>query len=383
MRVRFVLRTEDVCHDTGNPDAEHAAVNDEPGMPSSGIPDPGALRDPGQELVVQSYAFARRLAQLAGSDRLSQFIVETLARTVKAEQASLAVYDEREGYLEFQASRGYPVELVRDRHVTMGEGLIGGVLASPHARIITDVAKESRATRRRPRYRTPSCLLVPLMAGGKLIAVVSLADRLDGQAFNRSDLTTARALAAPAALALMAQRLQDDKRNLEQLVATDPLTGLFNRRSFEVRLDEELNRALRHDLELNLMLIDVDGFKAINDSIGHAAGDAVLRGVASVIRRSIRVFDVSARQGGDEFVILMQGRRVSAMQSAERLRSRIESWRPERSLGLPSSVQVTASIGLASLSRNTHTTPQSFMASADRALLVAKAEGRNRVRVAE
>jgi diguanylate cyclase (GGDEF)-like protein len=358
-------------------------VNGESVTPPSGTPDAGPFRDRTQELVVQSYAFSRRLAQLAGSDRLSQFIVETLARTVKAEQASLAVYDEREGHLEFQASRGYPVELVKDRHVTMGEGLIGGVLASPHARIITDVAKESQTRRRRPRYRTPSCLLLPLMAGGKVIAVVSLADRLDGQAFNRSDLTTARALAAPAALALMAQRLVDDKRHLEQLVATDPLTGLFNRRSFEVRLDEELNRALRQELELNLMVLDLDGFKVINDSIGHAAGDAVLRGVANVIRRSIRVFDVSARLGGDEFVILMQGRRVSAMQSAERLRSRIESWRPERSLALPSSAQVTASIGLASLSRNAHATAQSFMASADRALLIAKAEGRNRVRVAE
>jgi diguanylate cyclase (GGDEF)-like protein len=221
------------------------------------------------------------------------------------------------------------------------------------------------------------------MAGGKLIAVVSLADRLDGQAFDRRDLTTARALGAPAALALMAQRLQDDKQGLEQLVATDPLTGLFNRRYFEVRLDEELNRALRQELELNLMVIDVDGFKSINDSIGHAAGDAVLRGVANVIRRSVRVFDVCARQGGDEFVILMQGRRVSAMQSAERLRGRIESWRPERGLALPPTVRVTASIGLASLSRNAHATTQSFMASADRALLIAKAEGRNRVRVAE
>jgi diguanylate cyclase (GGDEF)-like protein len=358
-------------------------MNAEPDTPSGGTSAPDELRDPAQELVVQSYAFARRLAQLAGSDRLSQFIVETLARTVKAEQASLAVYDEREGHLEFLASRGYPVELVKDRHVTAGQGLIGDVLAAPHARIITDVAKDPRSRRRRPRYRTPSCLLLPLMAGGKLIGVVSLADRVDGQPFDRSDLTAARALAAPAALALMAQQLHDDKRNLEQLVATDPLTGLFNRRSFEVRLDEELNRALRHELELNLMVIDLDGFKAINDSIGHAAGDAVLRGVANVIRRSIRVFDVSARQGGDEFVILMQGRRVSAMQSAERLRSRIESWRPERSLGLPSSIQVTASIGLASLSRNAQATAQSFMASADRALLAAKAEGRNRVRVAD
>ena len=352
-------------------------------MPAAALPDDDAPRDPAQDLVVQGYAFARRLAQLAGSDHISQFIVDTLARTVKAEQASLAVYDEREGHLEFQASQGYPVELVRDRPVTAGEGLIGDMLSSPFPRIIADVGRTARGRRRRPRYRTPSCLLLPLMAGGRLIAVLSLADRLDGQAFDRSDLTKARALAAPAALALLAQRLQDDKRGLEQLVATDPLTGVFNRRYFEVRLDEELNRALRHELELNVMIIDVDGFKSINDSIGHAAGDAVLRGVANLIRRSIRLFDVCARLGGDEFVILMQGRRVSAMQSAERLRGRIESWRPERALGLPPSVQVTASIGLASLSRNVHATPQSFMASADRALLVAKAEGRNRVRVAD
>jgi GAF domain-containing protein len=230
---------------------------------------------------------------------VEQFIVDTLAQAANAEQASLAVYEEREGYVAIAATRGYLLELVSDVRVKAGDGLMGDVLSSHLPRIIADV-KEEPLAKRRIRYRTPSCLLVPLVAAGRLLAVLNLADRADGQAFDRSDLARVRDFVAPATLALLAGRLARDKADLAKLVATDPLTGLFNRRHFTGRLEQEVARAFRDGSNLMVLAVDVDLFKSVNDRFGHPAGDAVLRAVALVIRRAVRFFDVCARMGGDE-----------------------------------------------------------------------------------
>ena len=325
-------------------------------------------------------SFATKLAELSGGGNVEQFIVDTLAQVVKAEQGSLALFDEREGYVEIQATRGYPVELVSDLQVRAGQGLMGDVLSSRAPRIIANVSEGPQAVRRRIRYRTPSCLLVPLTAAGRMLAVLNLADRADGKAFDQWDLERVRVFAAPATLALLARRLTKDKADLAKLVATDSLTGLFNRRYFEARLEEEVGRALRYGLDLTLLAVDVDLFKSVNDRFGHAAGDAVLHGVALVIRRAVRFFDVCARLGGDEFAILIHGSEASALQSADRLQKRIDGWYPDPKLALPTDVKVTVTIGLASLTPDVSGV-QDLMARADRALYAAKAAGRNCVRV--
>ena len=322
------------------------------------------------------------LAELSGGGNIEQLIVDTLAQVVKAEQGSLAIHDEREGYLEIKATRGYPVELVSDLRVKAGDGLMGDVLAVRTPRLVANVTEGPLGMRRRIRYRTPSCLFVPLSAGGRLLAILSLADRADGRPFDDADLANVRAFVGPAALALLAKRLTMDKAELEQLVATDPLTGLFNRRYFEARLEEEVARALRYGSSLALLTVDVDKFKSVNDRFGHTAGDAVLHGVALVVRRTVRFFDVCARIGGDEFVILLHGSERNALQSADRLRRRIESWNPDPELALPDDMKVTVSIGLASLTPDA-SGPQDLMARADRALYLAKAAGRNCVEVEE
>ena len=349
-----------------------------PDMP--GVGGSQGARETQDNAFLRPHTFTTRLAELSGSAKIEQFIVDTLAQAVNAEQASLALYEEREGYLAIAATRGYPAEFVSDIRVKAGEGLMGEVLSSRLPQIIRDVSEEPLAARRRIRYRTPSCLLVPLTAGDRLLAVLSLADRADGRAFDDSDLAKVRTFGAPATLALLAGRLTKDKADLAELVATDPLTGLFNRRHFTVRLEEEVARALRDGSNLTLLAMDVDLFKSVNDRFGHAAGDAVLHAVALVIRHAVRFFDVCARMGGDEFVILLHGTEASTFRTADRLRRRIDSWHPEPALALPPDMKVTVSIGLASLTRDMPGA-QDLLARADRALYSAKLAGGNYVSV--
>ena len=188
------------------------------------------------------------------------------------------------------------------------------------------------------------------------------------------------ALAAPAALAVACERLTKRNRELEYTVGVDPLTGLFNRRYFDARLEEEIERARRHSLDLSLLCVDVDDFKSMNDAHGHLAGDVVLQGVAKVLRRSVRVFDVCIRCGGDEFAILAprSGARGAA-QSAERIRQQVESYRSQAAPPVPTGLHVTVSIGGAVLTPGVSS--RRFVAMADRALCEAKASGKNRVQV--
>ncbi|MBL8141630.1 MAG: GGDEF domain-containing protein, partial [Acidobacteria bacterium] len=142
---------------------------------------------------------------------------------------------------------------------------------------------------------------------------------------------------------------------------------------------EEIERARRHTLDLSLLLVDVDDFKRLNDELGHLVGDYLLKQIADVLRRSVRVFDVCTRFGGEEFAILMPGTGLaSALVVAERIRSRVEQ--ASRDVGpLPAHLRITVSLGLAVLASDP--TPQELIARADRGLYRAKADGKNCVRV--
>ncbi|MCL4810659.1 MAG: diguanylate cyclase [Thermoanaerobaculia bacterium] len=164
---------------------------------------------------------------------------------------------------------------------------------------------------------------------------------------------------------------------LEKLALTDPLTGLANRRAFEEALEAELARAGRHGRPASLLFLDLDHFKAVNDSHGHAAGDEILSGFAAVLRRGCRRGDLAARIGGEEFAVLlpMTGR-VPATLVAERIRRATEG----HALGQTVSVPVTVSVGVASTEEGTEAFEVSrLLRRADAALYRAKAEGRNRV----
>ena len=173
------------------------------------------------------------------------------------------------------------------------------------------------------------------------------------------------------------KRLNDE---LLVLATTDFLTGLPNRREFMLRLEDEQAR-LQRDIGgcASVLLLDLDHFKRINDELGHAAGDAVLRNLALLMRDSQRKIDMSGRVGGEEFAILLPGTDLdAAIVFAERLRQRIEDHPVQLEEGR--TVAVTASIGIASMC-GADAAGDAALIRADQALYRAKRGGRNRVEV--
>ncbi len=161
----------------------------------------------------------------------------------------------------------------------------------------------------------------------------------------------------------------------------DALTGLNNRRQFELRVKQEVSNSKRNNIPLCCMMIDVDYFKKVNDTYGHAAGDCILKSVSDIIKNEIREYDIACRYGGEEFfIILPQTKLPEAVSVAQRLRKVIEETRTDiNNAGCEgvSFIKVTVSIGVCEY-QNTMDS-NSFVQTADKALYEAKKTGRNRV----
>ncbi|MDX1404211.1 MAG: sensor domain-containing diguanylate cyclase [Woeseiaceae bacterium] len=166
---------------------------------------------------------------------------------------------------------------------------------------------------------------------------------------------------------------------------TDVLTGWNNRRYLQVRLTEELARARRDGSNLVCLMLDIDHFKAVNDTYGHAAGDTVLRELANRIESQVRASDIAARYGGEEFVVLLPATEIeSGKLLAERIRKAIAATAIE--IGNGKEITITASIGIASIApgrdvEDLKTAGESLLARADVALYSAKSSGRDQVAV--
>jgi diguanylate cyclase (GGDEF)-like protein len=229
-----------------------------------------------------------------------------------------------------------------------------------------------------------SVAIVPLIRNNQLIGTLNLGSS------NRNRFTASMASDFIEHLACIVAICIENVINSERLKhigLTDPLTGVNNRRYVERRLNEEVGRSRRQNTALSCLFIDIDHFKRINDTVGHQAGDEVLREVAGRIKAELRLSDALGRFGGEEFVVLLVDAGLpDAVLVAERIRAGVA----ETSLVLSSgeTLNVTVSIGVATLdtvtaSEELESIGQQFLAQADRALYEAKANGRNMVVAAE
>jgi diguanylate cyclase (GGDEF)-like protein len=162
-----------------------------------------------------------------------------------------------------------------------------------------------------------------------------------------------------------------------RLAYTDALTSLANYRSFHTRLQQEIERADRYHRPLSLIMLDIDYFKAYNDTYGHPRGDAILAQVAMLLKQTSRSSDIVARYGGEEFaLILPETDQPSAAALGDRLRAEIEQFQFAGEEHLPSKI-LTISVGIATYSH--YADKAALIAAADAELYRAKREGRNRV----
>ena len=330
-----------------------------------------------ERLLVDGYTMARRLSRLGGVETVCQRVVDQVGRSIGAERVALALYRPDEDRLAVAATHGYPVSMVSDVRIEPGSWVIGHVFSSGRSVLVPDIRQTLALSSQRPHYRTFSFAAVPVFAGTETVGVLSATDKTDGSAFNRQDIVALRTISVSAALALIAARSDTEVHRLAYAATVDAHTGLFNRPYFDERLHQEVERAKRASSSLALLMADVDDFKRINDSYGHPVGDTVLNAVGGLLRSAVRVFDVCARYGGDEFAILMPtSDPASALACAERIRQRVAEYEI-RDGHQP--LRLTMSIGVAVI--EPEDTPADLARRADQYLYQAKSEGKNLVRM--
>lgn len=229
--------------------------------------------------------------------------------------------------------------------------------------------------------REPCCVaMLPLERRGHLMGSLNLASSIPDRFSREHGSDFIERLASIVAISL--ENILNQER-LKRIGLTDALTGLNNRRFFDQRLGEEIMRALRHEQPLSALFIDADYFKSINDQYGHGVGDLALMELAKHLRRFVRLQDVLARFGGEEFAILLIGDELeAAMRVAERIREEVEQMRVAFSDG---TLSMTVSIGVAELHsvaghlRDLDGLGEALLQCADQAVYAAKHRGRNRV----
>jgi two-component system cell cycle response regulator len=230
---------------------------------------------------------------------------------------------------------------------------------------------------------TRSVVALPFRMRGEQTGVLYLRSMAGEKALSRDDAEFADSVISAAVAALEKAHdfasVQSERERLEQLASTDALTGCLNRRALTEVLERELDRARRYSLVLTILMVDLDHFKRINDTMGHLVGDTVLRQLGDLLRREVRSVDSVARYGGEEFVItLPETGTQGALVFAERMRQRIQ----QQPFGEGGTVlTATVSIGVASFPDPRIKDPDTFLALADAALYRAKADGRNLVRL--
>jgi diguanylate cyclase (GGDEF)-like protein len=217
---------------------------------------------------------------------------------------------------------------------------------------------------------TQSRMCIPLVSFGQTLGVLMLeSDKIE--CFHEGDIESLEAVADICATAIQNAHYVE---RVKQLAYLDGLTGIFNRRFFELRIIEEMDRARRFQSGMAVLMVDIDQFKRLNDEFGHLLGDEVLRQVSSIFHQQLRKIDVVCRYGGEEFAILLsQTNPQHALAVAEKLRRLVESWQFP---GVPRPVTISA--GVATFPDH-GTTRDELVKSADAGLYAAKQGGRNRV----
>lgn len=352
------------------------------------------------EIVLEAY---RLISSIFDLDDLADFVTAKVIEIIEAEKSSLMVIDEDSDQLVVRGLKGAKKKRVNWRK-NIGEMIAGWVAKEGEILLVKDISADPRLKRyaKSRRYKTSSFISMPLKADGRVIGVINVADKLaDTKIFTQEDLKYLSLLAHQTVAQIENIRLCE---KLASLAITDALTGLFNHRYFQEQLNMEIARARRYNRTLSLIMLDIDSFKAYNDTYGHIEGDKVLKEIARVMQENIRHIDIPGRYGGEEFaIILPEANLEEAKIVAERIRNRVQKMRRglfERETGVLVE-EITKAVQESELSEQEHKLlpgvaisggvatyqeglrKEELIARADKALYKAKAEGKNKICIFE
>lgn len=328
------------------------------------------------ELTAMNLATANLGLSFKEPEMIYDAIVEVSSLLTNAEKVSLMLPDPERSELFIKAVKGINKWIAKNIRVRVGEGIAGKVYKDGKPLVASDIEKDL-ASRKKTNYRTGSFASIPLKIGDEVIGVLNLADKINGDVFSETDMIFLRHFASYASIVIKGAQYHSIAEEMKTLSITDSLTGLFNRRYFDNRLFEEIQRAIRYETFFSLAIFDIDDFKLFNDTEGHLAGDEILKALADISRDSIRSIDILSRIGGEEFAIIMpQTDTEEAYLVAERLRRNIKELIPMSWKKFPRR-NITVSIGIASYPKDGKDARE-LIKAADRSLYRAKVQGKDR-----
>jgi diguanylate cyclase (GGDEF)-like protein len=311
-------------------------------------------------------------------DQVLRTIMEKINEVLRPDTWSLLLMDIEKNELYFQIATGKASGALKDIRIKVGQGLAGWVAQSGQAVVVPDTTKDSRffaQVDEKTRMETQSIVAVPVRFREQCLGVIELINCVGPEGvFSQRDLALLEALADYAAIAIENAR---HVQRIHELTITDDCTSLYNARHLNFMLDTEIYRSHRYAFEFSLIFIDLDHFKAINDTYGHLMGSKLLSEIGEAIKEKCRMIDLAFRYGGDEFVVLLpQTSKENALSVARRLHKLIREtvWLKEPGIN----VNITASVGVASYPTDSRTKAE-LLHLADEAMYFIKNTTRDSV----
>lgn len=323
------------------------------------------------------YEIGQEVNSVIDLEMLYENITSTLKKYLKISEFAILIFDEKKESLFVKVASGFPDnEAILRTTFKTGEG-ISGIVAETGKRIyVKDTGREERFLHYKGerRVENASLLSAPLIFKNEILGVINFG-RPGMNSFSFSDVKMLTLVAGHVALSIANAKLYTKTRELS---VKDELTQVYNRRHFQQMLQMEWKRAVRFLRDLSLIMIDVDHFKAYNDTFGHLTGDTVLKQIGQILQRNLREVDTVARFGGEEFVLLLPDTdKHGAIAVAEKVRRLVEQHRfttEDRESTRP----ITISAGIASYPDDVGEMDD-LIDHADIALYRAKEGGRNQV----
>ena len=323
-----------------------------------------------REKLEEIIGFDEKLSRIRKSDQLVDFVVSKTKRILEADQCSVMLVDEETKELCVKSTDGFAEDA--PMRIKIAGSIAQQVFESAQALLIKDIhSADVEQGMLGNSYLQGSFMIAPITIEKKVIGVINVAAKhshlAGSDVFDEIDLKILSAIAKEMAVAIENVAFY---KELHYLTVTDPLTHMHNYRHFVNTIDYELKRLKRFPGELSVLMIDIDGFKAYNDHLGHLAGDELLKEIGQMIHLNLREVDVLCRYGGDEFVIILPGTdSEGAMVIADKIRRCIDHAIFQQ--------KVTLSIGVCAYREKM--TRHEITFKADKALYQAKHEGKNRV----
>jgi len=332
-----------------------------------------------QELTI-FHDVAKALTSSLDLDSILQTIMEKMAEYFRPDTWSLLMVDEGHNELYFAIAVGDKAEALKDVRLKVGEGIAGWVAKHGEAKIVPDVRSDPTFASRvdqTTQWETRSMICVPLRSKLRVLGVIQLVN-VDLAQFTDQEMFFLQALSDYAAIAIENARWVE---KIQELTITDDCTGLYNARHLYKTLDTEVYRSSRFGYEFSVLFIDLDHFKAVNDTHGHLVGSKLLAEIGYLVKAQLRLIDFAFRYGGDEFVVLLpQTGKDQALVVARRLLDGLRDAVFCREEGL--NLNIRASIGLASYPNDARTA-HDIIRQADGMMYMVKNTTRDNIGIAQ